>query len=152
MNMNFVERPRKTSWFMRLTVVVLLLLTIAASGTSYYFYRAYSELKNGQSAPKKQALASQNETEGLVATIGQFLSLPDETPTIATVTDPEKLSGQAFFANAKTGYKVLIFSKAKKAILYDPVSGKIIEVAPLLIDPGESANPTPTPTDTPSPN
>jgi hypothetical protein len=35
--------------------------------------------------------------------------------------------------NAKTGYKVLVFSVAKKAILYDPVLNKIIEVAPFQI-------------------
>ncbi len=39
-----------------------------------------------------------------------------------------------FFVNAKTGYKVLVFPVSKKAILYDPVLNKIIEVAPFQIN------------------
>jgi hypothetical protein len=55
----------------------------------------------------------------------------DETPTIATVSDPEKLKDQPFFANAKKGDKVLIFSNSAKAILYSPTEDKIVEVAPI---------------------
>ncbi len=57
--------------------------------------------------------------------------LPDEQPTVATVTDPEKLQSQEFFRQAKAGYKVLIFTAAKKAVLYDPVGNRIVEVGPL---------------------
>ncbi|OGN17447.1 MAG: hypothetical protein A3F48_04405 [Candidatus Yanofskybacteria bacterium RIFCSPHIGHO2_12_FULL_41_9] len=61
-----------------------------------------------------------------------MLVLPtDEQPTVATVTDLEALKGQPFFLNAKIGYKVLIYTKAKKAILYDPQARKIVEVAPI---------------------
>jgi hypothetical protein len=49
-----------------------------------------------------------------------------------TVTDKEKLSGQLFFANAKNGDKVLVYEKAKKAFLYDPVADMVIEVGPVL--------------------
>ena len=41
--------------------------------------------------------------------------------------------------NAKVGFKVLIYTQAKKAILYDPGANKIVEVAPVNI--GDSANP-----------
>lgn len=47
--------------------------------------------------------------------------------------DPEKLRDQPFFANAQRGDKVLIYANAKKAILYNPPSNKIIEVAPVNI-------------------
>lgn len=56
-----------------------------------------------------------------------------EQPTIATVSDITKLQGQSFFRNAKNGYKVLIYTKAKKAILYDPIEDKIVEVTSLTL-------------------
>ena len=72
------------------------------------------------------------EVDDLVAQISKFLVLPtDEKPTVATVSDPSVLKDQPFFTLAKKGYKVLIYTNAKKAILYDPVSKKIVEVAPI---------------------
>ena len=38
-----------------------------------------------------------------------------------------------FFANAQVGYKVLVYAVAKKAILYDPISNRIIEVGPVNV-------------------
>jgi len=67
----------------------------------------------------------------LVKEVGQLIELPKETPTVATITDENKLKDQAFFANAKNGDKVLIFTNSKKAILYRPSLKKIIEVAPI---------------------
>ena len=75
------------------------------------------------------------EVKNLVAQLSEFIVLPeDEEPTVATVTDPELLRGQPFFENAEIGYKVLIYAKAKKAILYDPESKKIVDIAPINLD------------------
>jgi hypothetical protein len=105
----------------------LFLLVIALAGTSVYFYQRYHRL-SGDSAE------SQKETEKLVAAVGQHLYLPeDEIPTVATVTDPERLRTQPFFVDAKLGYKVLIYTNAKKAVLYDPAADKIVNVAPISI-------------------
>jgi hypothetical protein len=77
-------------------------------------------------------IAIQNETKELTDRIGRFMQLPtDEQPTLATVTDQEKLKGQEFFARAQNGDKLLVWTKAKKAILYRPSIGKIIEVSNL---------------------
>ncbi len=70
--------------------------------------------------------------QNVVDQVAVHLVLPeDEAPTVATVSSLEQLAGQPFFVNAKVGDKVLIYTKAKKAILYDPVIDKIVEVAPL---------------------
>jgi len=72
------------------------------------------------------------EVADISAKLSRLMVLPtDETPTLATVSDPEKLKGQAFFANAKAGFKVLVYAKAQKAILFDPYTNKIVEVAPI---------------------
>ena len=80
------------------------------------------------------ARAAEEELRQIIARVGQLLVLPEgEIPTLATVTDPEKLKDQSFFVHAKIGDKVLIYTNAKKAILYSPAANKIVEVAPLNI-------------------
>jgi|SRR3989344_3352312 len=108
------------------TLFVLLLL--GSLGATGYFYKQYDDLKKN---PNK---AAQSETQATIDAVAKLIVLPiDEQPTLATVTEPEKLKDQAFFAHAKVGDKVLIYTNAKKAILYDPVANKIVEVAPITI-------------------
>lgn len=112
----------------KFSLLILVGFVLVAGGSAYYFYKQYSALKRDP-----QALAKKEATT-LVEKVGQLIVLPEgEEPTVATVSDPEKLKNQPFFANAKAGYKVLIYTNAKKAILYDPVLNKIVEVAPLNI-------------------
>lgn len=81
----------------------------------------------------KQTVSEQsigNEIADLQTEIGKFLELPTgETPTLATVSDIDKVKGQAFFKNAQNGDKVLLYASSGKAILYRPSTKKIIEVA-----------------------
>lgn len=99
----------------------------------------YVQLHRLQQNP--QAVAQQEVTD-LVAKVSRLMVLPvGETPTVATVSDPTALKDQPFFANAKNGDKVLIYTNAKKAILYSVALDKIVEVAPLNIG---QANNTPT--------
>jgi len=69
-----------------------------------------------------------SEIEILTKEISKSIILPDETPVLATVTDLEKVKGQIFFKNAQLGDKVLIYIQAKKAILYRPSGGLIVEI------------------------
>ncbi len=108
--------------------IILCLLVLGFGSTTIYFYRQFYNLKNNP-----QRIAEQ-EANAVVAEVAKLLVLPEgEIPTVATVADPEKLSGQVFFAKAKKGDKVLIYANARKAILYDPVAKKIVEVSPLNI-------------------
>ena len=102
-------------------------------GVGFYFY---SQNQHAQNLLKDPAAAAQEEISSLRNKVGRHIQLPqEETPTVATVSDKSKLEGQAFFANAQTGDKVLIFSKAGKAILFRPEIDKIIEVAPVNLQP-----------------
>ncbi|MEJ0073175.1 MAG: hypothetical protein WDN27_03815 [Candidatus Saccharibacteria bacterium] len=82
--------------------------------------------------------AAQQEVKSLVSEVSQLVSLPDETPTLATVTDPSKLQDQQFFTEAQKGDKVLIFPNAKRAVLYRPSTHKVIESAPVQLN-GDAA-------------
>ena len=78
----------------------------------------------------------------IIEVISQLMDLPEgETPTVATVSDKEKLKDQQFFAAAENGDKVLIYSNARKAILYRPSIDRIIEVAPIFFNDSTSTNP-----------
>lgn len=113
---------------MKIVMSVLIVLVLAAGGTAYYFYAQAQKLAEDPQA------GAQEEVAELVAEIGMLIVLPEgETPTVATVSDPERLKDQPFFAKAKAGDKVLLYSTARKAYLYDPVAKKLIEVAPLNI-------------------
>lgn len=104
-------------------VVIIAVVAIAAAGFFWMKWQA-------QSNPEKSA---KDEVASVLTAVAKLMVLPEEQPTVATVKDPEKLKDQIFFANAKTSDKVLIYSKARKAILYRPSEDKIIEVAPLNI-------------------
>ena len=125
-----------------LTIVLVVLLLASIASTAYL----YNQVKSLKANPEAK---SQEEVAALVAKVGTLIVLPEgETPTVATVNDPEKLKEQPFFAKAKQGDKVLIYTNAKKAILYDPIANKIVEVAPLNIGAPAGANATTTPADT----
>ena len=109
-------------------IPLLLVIAIGSSTASIYFYRQVNALKQDPNKVSKEEVAK------LVATVGQLILLPDgEDPTIATVADPEKLKDQQFFEHASKGDKVLIYTNARKAVLYDPIVNKIINVAPVNI-------------------
>ena len=113
---------------------ILAVLVVIALGSAVYFYTQLNQLRED---PQKVA---QEEAKTLVTKVGKLIVLPEgEEPTVATVTDPNLLKDQPFFANAKAGDKVLIYTNARKAILYNPEENKIVEVAPVNI--GAAATP-----------
>ncbi len=111
-----------------LPLLVLGVLFVGSSASAAYLYK---QVRTLQADPQKQAQA---DAEALIGKVSALIVLPsEEKPTIATVSDTEKLKDQPFFANAKSGDKVLIYTQAKKAVLYNPESNKIVEVAPVNI-------------------
>ena len=121
-----------------LTFLFVFVLVIAFL-VAYYYYAKYQDSKQSQNNVTSQTEA---EIDRLKEKIGVLIELPKgEEPIPATVSDVTKLKDQTFFAKAKNGDKVLVYSKAKLAILYRPSTNKIINVAPVNI--GE-AKTTPT--------
>jgi hypothetical protein len=103
-------------------LLYVAILIILIGGSIVLYKRAY---------PATSA-ETQKETQDLVEKVGKLIMLPqDEEPTVATVSDVDKLKDQPFFAKASNGDKVLLYSTAQKAYLYDPEANKILEVAPI---------------------
>ncbi len=125
-----VSRPKLRLPANKKWLYVGLLLIIAIIPTVYF----YAQNKNSEKKLNdlQQKTQSSNDLNTVVAQVGRLVILPtDEQPTLATVSDVSKLQGQPFFAGAANGDKVLVYNKAKKAILYRPSLNKIVEMAPL---------------------
>lgn len=132
-------------------IIVLSSLLLVALSVAGYFYYQYRQ------SPKVQ---SAEEITDLKAEIGRLFELPtDEEPTLATVTDREKLADQPFFQKAENGDKVLIYSQSGRAVLYRPSAKKIIDVTSVNVakpeaeadQPAAPEAPAPAPTESAAP-
>lgn len=105
----------------RRTFVIMAALLIIALGLAAYFaYRSFW-------SPEAQ---KRREVSKWVELVGERAWLPaGERPTVATVTNQEKLDDQPFFRSARNGDKMLIYPQAARAYLYRPSTGKIIDIA-----------------------
>lgn len=121
-------RPTQPKHYLMIVVGGLFILVI---GVAVFFF-----LQN------RRLTAADRETKQLVQEVSKIFELPDELPTIATVADKEKLADQTFFAKAENNDKVLIFTEAKRAILYRPKTHRVIEVAPFIAPPVTDATQT----------
>jgi hypothetical protein len=117
-----------------LPVVVVALIAIAGFQTvrAQDSKKKYDQVIANPSDYIKDA--TKKETEALVATVSKTVNLPkDETPSLATVEDTEKLKDQPFFKDAKKGDKVLIYAAARQAFIYRTEEGKLINSGPIAI-------------------
>jgi len=119
---NFVPAPTRRR--PGATTLVLAVLVLASLAAVLYFWNQNRRAKENSRA------SNQKETQELVTAVGKLMELPkEEEPTLATVTDKDKVKDQSFFKEAQNGDKVLIYIKSEKAILYRPDSNKIINVS-----------------------
>jgi hypothetical protein len=133
------------------TLGIFLITLAIAIVTAGYFYHKY---RSAQQLLANPNYANQLHANQIVQQVEKLMTLPPETPTIATVSDITKLRSQAFFSQARNGDIVLIYASAKKAILYDPILNKIVNVGPINIPntlPSPTAIPTLFPLVTPTP-
>lgn len=140
-----IKTSSKKLYYLIIGIVILAVLINVV-----YFLNQFRKVQKTSSTPAKAA----EDVKTLTAKVGQLIELPkSEEPSIAIVSNKEKLKDQPFFANAQNGDKVLIYTKSKKAILYRPSINKIIEVSFLnfgvsptpIVIPTSVAVPTPTP-------
>lgn len=127
-------------------IIAFGIVLLVAIAFAIYFYIQYQ-----QTQAQLNKSTQSNVQAALISEVGKLIVLPSgEQPTVATVSDMNRLKGQSFFAHARNGDKVLIYSKAQEAILYDPLAGKIIEVGPITltqVTPTDRVTPTLEPID-----
>ena len=129
-------------------LVTVIIALILGAGATLYAVKMYPQVL-GLSKGQAQAQA---EVDKLTTDVGKLIALPsDEKPTVATVSDAEKVKEQPFFKNAKNGDKVLIYTNAKKAILFRPSENRVIEVGAVNINQQPQVSATPAATASPTP-
>lgn len=122
----------------KLLPTLAVLVVVASVATAGYFYYENNKIKNDPSA----LLNLQNkEADELKAKVGKLIDLPsDEKPVVATIQDKQKLKDQPFFNGAENNDKLLIFTNAKKAIIYREAANKIINVGPIAVNTSDLGN------------
>jgi len=109
----------------------MIIVVVAGGGYGVIRYleisRELDRVKGTQTSP-----ANAQEVKRIVGQVGKLMELSSaEEPTVATVTDVDKLRDQPFFQRAQNDDKVLIYTSERRAILYRPSTNKIIDVAPV---------------------
>lgn len=130
----------------RLLITLLSLAFVGALGVAGYFYYQFKHVAPATSSP--------DDTAKVMAEVGSLIELPiGETPTLATVTDKEKLAEQPFFQKAENGDKVIIYSASGRAILYRPATKKVVDMTTVNVNTNQAAQAAPVAQDqTPEPS
>lgn len=112
----------KNKWF--IACIILLVLVIGAS-TAFFVFR-----QRETAAPD----TSRERSEQIIKKVGRLYILPEnETPTVALIEDKDSIGkDQQFYQNAKNGDYVLVYNKAKIALLYRDSNNKLVNVSPVL--------------------
>jgi hypothetical protein len=76
------------------------------------------------------------EVRAMQAKVAKLVLLPtNETPALATVTDPSKLTSNGLLSQAKQGDKILIYAQWKQAVIYRPSVDKVVVIGPVDVAP-----------------
>lgn len=111
---------------LKLFFPIVAIIAILAIVAGIYFFNQYQK---AQKLLDNSQQLSTEEAGKVIDSVGKLIELPAGKPTLATVSDINKLKTQPFFARAQNGDKVLIYADAKKAIIWRPSTNKIIEVS-----------------------
>ena len=117
-------------------LAIVLALLVAGGGGTYYFYGQYQ--KSQRELTQMRAASAegiQAEVAALVEEVGELIELPgEETPTMATIRNPENLTDHPFLSKGQEGDRLLIYTEDKLVVMYRPETGKIVAVGSVVIE------------------
>lgn len=117
--------------------VVIILVGLLAS---VYFYIQSQRVK--RELTEANAVVPQDIKGIFINEVGKLIQLPtDEEPTIIRINNAKRAKSQPFFLNAKDGDVVLLYKRAKRAILYDPAAKRVVQAGPLQEGSGSASLP-----------
>lgn len=125
-------------------VVAAIAMAVRSNEEAKKLRQQISELEQQN---QQQGQAKPEEVKRLVEEVNKLIALPEgEEPSVATISDKDKLGDVAFFAKADNGDKILIYTQARRAYLYRPSENRILEVATLNLTASPSPTTSPRPT------
>ena len=118
-------------------IIILLVIAVIAGGV-WAWKKGWFVKDSSQNTSQ-----AQDDNKQLIDAVAKLMELPaDELPSVATVTDKEKLKDEQFFARAEINDKLLIYPTSHIAIIYRPSTNKIVNVAPLSGDTATETQPS----------
>lgn len=135
-NQSYFSENQSSSNKSKFIIFGLVLVSIFAFSLAAYSYINYSELiqqsKNDNVKGINVASMSKEEKAKVVReNFGKIFNINESDPTIATVTDVEKLkkANPEFYKDAKEGDNLIIITEKKLAVLYRLEENKIINIS-----------------------
>jgi uncharacterized protein YneF (UPF0154 family) len=122
---------KKKKHIISIISIVSIVVFIGLVGLLVFFFLQY---QHSQKLLQNPTEAAKEEIKTLVMEIGKSVVLPSkEDPTVATITDVNKLNAQPFFKQAQNGDKVIIYPISRKIILYRPSLQKIVDITAMNV-------------------
>lgn len=114
----------KISTTKKVLLGVNVLVLLGLSGSTGYLFMKNRDLRD------QANLTTEEKNKRLVEEINKVYDLPDETPVVAIVTDPDEFKKQyASFSDAQSGDYLLFFRKARLNVLYRQSEKKVVKTA-----------------------
>lgn len=107
------------------TIILSIIVVILIVVVGVLFWK-YQQAKTTDTAKATSAR--------IIQKVSKLYMVPeDEEPTVAQIQDKEKLDNQEFFKKSENGDYLLIYQKAKVAIVYREKTNKLVNVGPVSI-------------------
>lgn len=130
-----IKRAKKKVSPLLIAVLSALILGVGGGFVVFLFTTKTPaiEAKKTISVPHPAPVSTTTAVAEIVKRVGKLMVLPvGEEPTVAMVSDVNTLKDQGFFKKAKNGDFVLMYQKSRRAVLYDALGDKILEVGPIV--------------------
>jgi len=97
-------------------------------------YAIYTTIQY-QALKKNPAVTNEDTNKRILTSLGKILKLPDdESPQVAAVEDKSKLGSDVFFKDVENGDFLVVYSKARRIIVYRESNNQIINQGPFVIN------------------
>jgi len=116
-----INSMRRSTLTLILSAVIVILIILVG-----VLFWKYQQAKQGDPAKETSARIIQKVSD-------LYLVPGGEEPTVAQIQDKEKLGNQEFFKSSQNGDYLLIYQKAKVAIVYREDANKLVTVGPVSI-------------------
>ena len=124
-----------------LIVLALIVLIVILDMRRRQAEQKYQEISMKYEQLSGNPAQNREAAQKIVEKVKRLYAIPEGIePTVATIVDVDKLRQKnAFYDKAKNGDNLIVTQD--RAILYDPVADKIIDVVPVQIQPQAQAQP-----------
>ena len=91
-------------------------------------------------ASSTEGQLSEKEIKSLLTAASSLILLPEEEPTIVTITNAKEAAAQqTFYQGSVDGDKLIVFPKAQKALIYSPSREILVNVGPVYFNEEQTA-------------